>query len=234
LALGIFAMKAWSRTPLLLALAGFPLIGSAGPFTNGGFASGFTGWEGVLIDFASLPPTPTTVDPAAKPTFYALPGGGRAEVSLDDTQADIGIVTLQQSFSIASTGNAIQIAFDWHWIPSDATADGFEMALADTGTGVTVSFVDLLFGTPSGPDYAAAAAAGSSTSSFTIAAGTFAGTDLTLSFAIADLDFVMTDLLRVGNISLTEVVASVPAPPVLALFGLGLLGLGRSVRRPRA
>jgi hypothetical protein len=219
-------MKAWSRAPLLLALAGFPLLGAAAPFANGNFSSGFAGWEGVLL---GNPPA-TTVAPAAEPTFYALPGGGLAEVSLDEDQADIGFVALRQTFSIASASNAIEIAFDWDWLPSDSSLDSFEMALSDSNpAGATVDFVTLLFGNL--PDYATAAIAGQRTDSFTIAAGTFASTDLVLAFAIADFDYGMSDLLTVGNITLTEVVASVPAPSALALFGLGLLGLGRSVRR---
>lgn len=218
----------WLGAVLVLALSGTLEDAAAGPFVNGGFASGYAGWQGVLLDFSGGSPVRVPVDPETTPAFFATPSGGLAGLTLDSSRTDIGLTELSQTFDIEDPADTLSIRLDWDWNPSDATADTFAMALTDGTT--LVSFVDLLFpNPPDPPDFAAAAAAGLRQDSFVIPAGSFAGTRLTLLFSIFDADFDLSDRLRVGTIEVTK--TAIPAPPTLALLGLGFYAAAVGARR---
>jgi len=207
--------------PLLFASVLLPGTAAAG-VANGSFADGFSGWHGLLGDTGG-PPATSVDDPAAS-SFYSLPGAGLAQLQFDATDFDVFIVELYQAFSFADLDEPIAVQFQWDWQPSDGSADSFQILLED-GLGTTYSFIDSLFGTP--PDNSAAAAEPLRTDSFLIPAGFFSDPNLRFSAQITDFDYVITDTLRVGNLSIT----SVPAPAPVALLALGGLALARVRRR---
>jgi hypothetical protein len=216
--------------PLFLALT-LPVAAAAAPFTNGNFSAGPTGldgWRGLGYDFSI--PGAVDLDPPAAP-FFVAGGDGSAALGFDDTQPDIGIVELYQSFAIASVANPLRVAFRFDWAPSAFDSDGFELELLDD-TGISVNFVELLFGDPI--DYAAAAGWPLATvNTFLIPAGRFASTALTLRFALSDSDLVITDRLTLADVDVTEI-SAVPSPAPLLLLACGALGLAAAVRRRRA
>ena len=216
-----------THAPALSLLFSATLFAStaSGGIINGDFSPDFTGWDGLTSD--GVPP-PASVDPDTATGFYGLPGGGLAELKLDQGSS-VFIVELFQDFAYPDIGQAIAVQFDWDWAPSSGVdGDSFQILLED-GLGKTYNFVDVMFGTP--PDLAAAAAAALRTDSFLIPAGYFSDPSLRFSAQLTDIDFDISDTLRIGNISIS--IGSVPAPAtwlLLSMGGLALTGLRRRRR----
>ncbi|HEC15764.1 MAG TPA: hypothetical protein ENI99_04205 [Sedimenticola sp.] len=184
----------------------------AGPLLNGDFSSGtngFESWKGEL-DNGGPPVVSLTTDAdfGTYSTSYSASAG--AATLTNDNGDDFYHVSLFQSFDVPVTAGTLALSLDYEW--SVSSLDDLVQASLEDSSSV---FYDLFAGlTP--------AMTASGTINYDITG--LAGDTVELYFLVEDADWVETDWLRVGNITITETL-SVPAPPVLVLLLAGLAGL---------
>lgn len=197
---------------LIVILGSFCWAGNASALLlqNGDFSdgpNGFAGWTGQLFDSSTLLPT-TLTDPGTDSHFTAT-GDGFAELTNDFSYFGVGLF---QDFDIPSTVGTLTLSFDYSWMATD-TSDSGDLVSASLAFGLD-SF-DLFEG-KSLSDIAL-----DNLVSVDITA--FAGESSRLEFFLFDRDFNENELLRIGNIQLTENVQPIPEPGTFALMLAGLL-----------
>ncbi len=211
--------KAWRHAGLFIALLlGCATHVAALPLQNGNFPE-FTGWSGVIHDgFVDV-----DVDPSADPHFELI-GGGFAELRNDDTFFE---VALFQAFDLPS--DARQLWFDFEWIvtnaalqtsPTDPEADLVQAALLDP---VTFDLLADLF--PLDVDFLLETNSGTAVTDISH----LAGRNVLIEFLLFDGDFDAQDILRIGNIRITQV----PSPATVALLIIGLMVMASAHRLRR-
>jgi len=201
---------------------------AANILTNGDFETGdLSGWTNVTGRFYADDNTDGGTSPVSgHSTPYNANGGNRFAVG---DMSGPGTEILLQTFTVA--GGALTLKFDWF-------NNSYAAQTGDTLVSGQSNRVDILSATAGAYDVGAGVLANlllnqtssvwkSEVHALNLAAGSYQ-----LRFASSTYNFYQN--FGVDNVSLEPVVADVPAPAALGLFGLGAFGLGLARRRRKA
>ena len=206
-----FCLSLASAAAALALMAG---TAQANLLTNGDFATGdLTGWDSTGFAFVAI-------------SDSILPG--TPEIALIGVGNLSGVSSISQDFTVPTATHWLTVSFDYGFGGiAAAGADLFEAFVDISGFGNTTLlaiFSDGLF-----------LETGTVTMMFEVTGADPISPNATISFVIDESDARFSGFSGAGvdNV-VVEAVVHVPEPGTLALFGLGLAGLGFARRRKAA
>jgi hypothetical protein len=182
---------------------------------NGGFSSGFTGWQGEVATFDNgtfVDSGLVAVDPGLVAANYSPVVNGITLTTSQVGLVDTYFVSLFQDFTIDSIalGNTLGLSLDVVSNLTSVVDDLAAVQLTDLGGGLPV--LDLSAG-----------------GMFDVTA--WVGATARLAILVSDGDFQLPESITVTNIAFTERSGRVPAPAPCLLIGIGLLAMRRIISR---